>query len=104
MTPNDGMSKTPIPGWKWIVVVLMLFATVINYMDRQALASVGSYIKKDFSLGEEGYGTLEAWFGYSYAVFLIVAGFLAASVSDGSTRARSSSGPSPASRPASSGR
>jgi len=55
----------------------MLFATVINYMDRQALASVSSHIKRDFALKEEGYGTLEAWFGYSYAVFLIVAGFLA---------------------------
>lgn len=77
MTSNDGTSKPSIPAWKWAVVVLMLFATVINYMDRQALASVGSHIKKDFHLKEEGYGTLEAWFGYSYAVFLVVAGFLA---------------------------
>jgi hypothetical protein len=77
MSSNDGPSKPSIPAWKWVVVVLMLFATVINYMDRQALASVGSHIKKDFHLKEEGYGNLEAWFGYSYAVFLVVAGVLA---------------------------
>src|SRR4051812_31486080 len=66
-----------IPGWKWWVVVMMLLATVVNYMDRQAIGSVLSFIKADFGLNEEGYGTLEAVFGYSYAVFLIVAGFLA---------------------------
>jgi len=69
--------KTPVSAWKWGVVVMMLFATVINYMDRAALGNLSSYIKKDFRLNEEGYGNLEEWFGYSYAVFLIVAGFLA---------------------------
>lgn len=55
----------------------MLFATVINYMDRQLLASVASFVKHDFHLDEEGYGTLEAWFGYAYAAALLAAGLLA---------------------------
>jgi len=29
---------------------MMLFATVINYMDRQLLASVASFVKHDFQL------------------------------------------------------
>ena len=70
-------TQTGIPAWKWWVVVMMLLATVVNYMDRQALGSMASFIKADFHLNEEGYGTLESVFGYSYAVFLIVAGFLA---------------------------
>ncbi len=69
--------KAPIPAWKWWVVVMMLLATVVNYMDRQTLGSMASFIKADFNLNEEGYGTLEAVFGYSYAVFLIIAGFMA---------------------------
>jgi ACS family hexuronate transporter-like MFS transporter len=77
MNAPEGSSRSAIPAWKWTVVVMMLFATVINYMDRAALGNLGSFIKKDFHLNEEGYGTLEEWFGYSYAVFLIVAGFLA---------------------------
>jgi ACS family hexuronate transporter-like MFS transporter len=56
---------------------MLLLATVVNYMDRQTIGSVSSFIKRDFALKEEGYGTLEAWFGYSYAVFLIVSGVLA---------------------------
>jgi ACS family hexuronate transporter-like MFS transporter len=78
MTPaGQGVSRSVIPAWKWWIVVLLLLATVVNYMDRQTIGSVASFIKKDFQLKEEGYGTLEAWFGYSYAVFLLVAGFLA---------------------------
>jgi len=77
MTPSDGPPKSPVPTWKWGVVVMMLLATVINYMDRAALGNLSVFIKNDFRLNEEGYGTLEEWFGYSYAVFLIVAGVLA---------------------------
>ena len=69
--------KSAIPQWKWYVVGMMLFATMINYMDRQTLGSVSTFIKADFKLGEEGYGQLEAAFGYSYAIFLLLAGFLA---------------------------
>jgi ACS family hexuronate transporter-like MFS transporter len=74
----DAASDRPaIPRWKWGVVVLLLLATVVNYLDRQTLGNTSSFIKKDFQLNEEGYGTLEEWFGYTYAVFMVVAGFLA---------------------------
>jgi len=69
--------RAAIPRWKWGVVILLLLATVVNYLDRQTLGNTSSFIKKDFHLNEEGYGTLEEWFGYTYAVFMIVAGFLA---------------------------
>src|SRR5579872_691490 len=77
MNADPVRTHTAIPRWKWIVVVMMLLATVINYLDRAALGNLSSYIMKDFHLNEEGYGTLEKWFGFSYAVFLIVAGLLA---------------------------
>src|ERR1051325_2041941 len=76
MNANDGTAKTSVPAWKWGVVVMMLLATVINYLDRQAMGNLSSFIKRDFKLDNEGYGTLEAWFGYTYAIFLLVAGFL----------------------------
>lgn len=70
-------SSAAIPSWKWWIVILMLLATVVNYMDRQALGSVATFIKADFGLNEEGYGRLEAIFGYTFAAFLLLAGFLA---------------------------
>jgi ACS family hexuronate transporter-like MFS transporter len=66
-----------IPAWKWTIVVMLLLATVVNYLDRQILGSVSSFIKKDFLLNEQGYGSLEAVFGYTYAAFLVTSGFLA---------------------------
>src|SRR5205823_1931433 len=82
LAANPMSSPSPSPNstvarWKWWVVEMMLLATVGNYMDRQTLGSLASFIKADFHLNEEGYGTLEAVFGYSYAVFLIVAGIMA---------------------------
>ena len=73
MTPSFLRPAARIERWKWAVVLMMLMATVINYMDRQTLGSLASFIKADFNLNEQGYGTLEAIFGYSYAVFLVVA-------------------------------
>jgi ACS family hexuronate transporter-like MFS transporter len=55
----------------------MFLATMLNYMDRQALGATSEYIKRDFKLTEEGYGWLEFWFGLSYGLFQIPAGFLA---------------------------
>jgi ACS family hexuronate transporter-like MFS transporter len=66
-----------VARWKWVIVVMLLLATVVNYMDRQTIGSVSSFIKRDFLLKEEGYGSLESWFAYTYAIFLIVSGFLA---------------------------
>src|SRR5262249_8933042 len=70
-------SSTVIPAWKWGIVVMMLLATVINYMDRQVLGSVASYLKTDFGLDEGGYGKLETVFWYSFAIFLLIGGYLA---------------------------
>src|SRR6476659_3383713 len=77
MVSTAAVSKSAIPPWKWWVVVMMLLATVVNYIDRQTLGAVASFIKAEFGLNEQGYGTLEAWFGYSYAIFIIIAGFMA---------------------------
>lgn len=77
MNADPSSPSSPVPAWKWAVVLMMLLATAINYMDRAALGSLSSFIKNDFRLDEEGYGSLEQWFGYAYAVFLLVAGVLA---------------------------
>jgi ACS family hexuronate transporter-like MFS transporter len=66
-----------IEPWRWRVVWLMFLATMLNYMDRQALGAASQFVKKDFSLDEEGYGWLEFWFGIAYGLSQVPAGFLA---------------------------
>jgi MFS transporter, ACS family, hexuronate transporter len=72
-----GAERPPVAAWRWGVVWLMFLATVINYMDRQALGSTARYIKDEFRLTEEGYGWIEFWFTISYGLFQIPAGYLA---------------------------
>jgi ACS family hexuronate transporter-like MFS transporter len=55
----------------------MFLATMLNYMDRQALGATSEFVKEEFRLSEEGYGWLEFWFGLAYGLFQIPAGFLA---------------------------
>src|SRR6056297_2250433 len=56
---------------------LLLFASAINYLDRQTLASASARIKTEFELSNEQYGNIEAAFGYGFVVGSILFGFLA---------------------------
>ncbi len=67
--------------WKWWVCALLLFASSINYMDRMTLASVSKRIITEFSLSKENYGTIEQYFGYSFACGAILFGFIVDRVS-----------------------
>jgi ACS family hexuronate transporter-like MFS transporter len=53
--------------WKWWVCGLLLFASAINYMDRQTLANAAPRITKHLGLSQEQYGGLESGFGLAFA-------------------------------------
>ncbi len=63
--------------WQWAVCLLLLTATMINYMDRQTLSSLANRIKDQFQLSNEQYGNLELAFSISFAVGSLVWGALA---------------------------
>ena len=65
------------PQWRWWVCGLLLFASAINYMDRQTLANAATRITKQFALSQEQYGDLETGFGWAFAVGSVVFGILA---------------------------
>jgi MFS family permease len=60
---------------------LLLFASAINYMDRQTLANAAVRIGREFTLSQEQYGNLEAGFGWAFAAGSLFFGFLADRVS-----------------------
>jgi len=68
---------TRSPAWKWWVCGLLLSATMINYMDRQTLASLSVRVTRVFGLNEEQYGNLEFAFGLAFAGGSLLFGFLA---------------------------
>jgi MFS transporter, ACS family, hexuronate transporter len=61
-------------NWKWWVCGLLLFASAINYMDRQTLANAASRITRELSLRNEQYGDFEFGFGWAFAVGSLVFG------------------------------
>ena len=68
-------------SWKWWVCGLLLFATTINYMDRQTLANAAVRITGEFHLRQEQYGNLELAFGLAFAAGSLLFGFMADRIS-----------------------
>ncbi|QDT54965.1 L-galactonate transporter [Caulifigura coniformis] len=60
---------------------LLLCATLINYMDRQALSSLATRISGELGLTNQDYGSLERAFGLAFATGSLAFGFLADAVS-----------------------
>ncbi|VTR93715.1 membrane protein : Major facilitator superfamily MFS_1 OS=Chthoniobacter flavus Ellin428 GN=CfE428DRAFT_2805 PE=4 SV=1: MFS_1 [Gemmata massiliana] len=67
--------------WRWWVCVLLMLATVINYMDRMALNQMAKEIKGAFALTNEQYGWLESVFSLAFAIGAIGTGFVVDRVS-----------------------
>jgi len=61
----------------WGICVLMLLATMLNYMDRLALSQQATEISTELKLSNEDYGRIEAGFGVAFAVGGIVTGLIA---------------------------
>ncbi len=64
-------------AWRWWVCGLLLFASTINYMDRQTLANAAVRISKQLQLSEQQYGGLEFGFGWAFAAGSIFFGLAA---------------------------
>ena len=76
--PDAGAGgKASASPWAWGICWLLFACTVLNYMDRQAMAVVGPKVKAEFGLDTVGYGWLLAAFQLTYAFFQWPAGFLA---------------------------
>jgi ACS family hexuronate transporter-like MFS transporter len=72
-----GAAGSTARRWKWWVSGILLLATMLNYMDRQALANLSVRITDELSLSQERYGDLELAFGWAFALGSIVFGILA---------------------------
>jgi ACS family hexuronate transporter-like MFS transporter len=63
--------------WAWGVCWLMFASTVLNYVDRQAIALVRPQIMAEFRINFETFGWVMAAFQLTYALFQVPAGYLA---------------------------
>ena len=70
----------PVAAWRWSVVWLLFLATMLNYMDRQALNNTQRHLLAEFepdpARRNAVYADINFAFGISFALFQVVAGFL----------------------------
>lgn len=60
----------------WIIIILLLLATSLSFLDRQVLSISILKIKQDLSITDIEYGFINACFLVSYAVMFTLGGIL----------------------------
>ena len=59
---------------RWWIVALIFGASVLNYVDRQALSSLAPTIQKDLKLSNEDYASVLNWFLIAYTTASLLSG------------------------------
>lgn len=71
------MNSPRDPSWRWLVCGVLLLATCLNYMDRQAFSETATQLKQLYRIDDERYGQIEKAFSWAFAGGALVFGFLA---------------------------
>lgn len=72
--PAPDLGAGPHSSYRWTIVVLLFFATTINYMDRQVLGILAPTLQRDLRWSEADYGAIVSWFSLAYGVGLLLMG------------------------------
>ena len=59
---------------RWLIIGLIFFITVINYIDRQTVSVLASVISKDLGLSNVEFGTITVWFLVAYTLSQAISG------------------------------
>jgi MFS transporter, ACS family, hexuronate transporter len=63
-----GQLTSRTPGKMWLLCLLLLGATTLNYLDRQTISILAPTIQKELGLNNEALGWLFSVFYYTYAI------------------------------------
>lgn len=70
------MIRTKTGNYRWFIVVLLFFATSINYLDRQIIGLLKPVLEKEFNWTETDFANIVIAFTAAYAIGLLVSGRL----------------------------
>src|SRR5215210_1129454 len=70
------MPITKIKNYRWLIVVLLFFATTINYIDRQIIGLLKPILEKEFNWTETDFAHIIMAFTAAYAIGLLFFGWL----------------------------
>ncbi len=72
--PQQGETKAARGGFRWLVIFLLFYITVANYIDRSAIAFATGAIKAELGLEPAKMGLILGAFGLGYAVTTFLGG------------------------------
>ena len=67
-------SRFKFGGMRWMIIGLIFFITVINYIDRMTVSVLAPVITKDLGLSNTEFGTITVWFLVAYTLSQAVSG------------------------------
>ncbi len=68
----------PVSAYSWIVVSMLMFVYIFNFLDRQLMSTLQESIKHDLNLTDEQLGLMTGlYFAIFYTGFGVIVGFLA---------------------------
>jgi MFS transporter, ACS family, hexuronate transporter len=72
-TESDGFK---FPGLRWLIIGMVFFATLINYIDRLTISVLAPLIVKDLQLSNTEFGGIATWFLLAYTISQSLSGKL----------------------------
>ncbi len=66
-----------IKGMRWWIVVLLFFAAILNYIDRQTLSALAPTIQKDLDMDDQQYANVINIFLIAYTLAYLISGRIA---------------------------
>ena len=75
MTAAPAATKPAVGSWPWKVCLFLLTATMLSYLDRQALSVVAPTVRAELNLDNAQLGLLLSAFFWSYALMHIFVGY-----------------------------
>ena len=61
-------------NYRWVICLMLFFATTVNYLDRQVLSLLQPILEEEFHWTDNDYGSITAVFSLFYAVSMLFAG------------------------------
>jgi ACS family hexuronate transporter-like MFS transporter len=71
-----GENGFKISGLRWVIVGMIFFATLINYIDRLTISVLAPKITQDLNLSNTEFGGIATWFLFAYTISQSLSGKL----------------------------
>ena len=72
----SGETGFKIRGLRWMIIGLVFFATLINYIDRLTISVLAPLITRDLNLSNTEFGGVATWFLFAYTISQSLSGKL----------------------------